>query len=172
VLSGLALATSIFVAPGNAASGGSLQARRSGASALEEAVVGRINAVRRGHGLSPLRLSPRLAAAADHHSRDMAQQGYFAHTSASGTLFWRRIQRFYPRASHFWSVGENLLWSSRVYDADFAVREWMSSPPHRKNLLSDDWREVGVGAVHVPSAPGAYQGRAVTILTADFGARS
>jgi uncharacterized protein YkwD len=145
---------------------------KSGTAALEEAVLGRINLVRRGRGLHPLRFSARLAAAASFHSSDMARRGYFEHDSANGTAFWRRIERFYPsRGFRSWTVGENLLWGTDTYGASFAVREWMNSPPHRANILSRDWREVGIGAVAVASAPGEYHGRAVTIVTADFGAR-
>jgi uncharacterized protein YkwD len=145
---------------------------KSGTAALEDAVLGRINQVRQGRGLRPLRYSARLAAAATFHSSDMARKGYFEHDSANGTAFWRRIERFYPsKGFRSWTVGENLLWGSDTYGAAFAVREWMNSPPHRANILSHDWREIGIGAVAVASAPREYHGRAVTIVTADFGAR-
>lgn len=146
---------------------------KSASAALELSIVGRINQIRRSHGLRGLRHNRRLGAAADYHSRDMARRGYFEHESANGTAFWRRIERFYPsRGFRSWTVGENLLWGSDTYGASFAVREWMNSPPHRANILSRDWREVGIGAVTVASAPGEYRGRRVTIVTADFGARS
>jgi uncharacterized protein YkwD len=146
---------------------------RSGTAVLEYAVIVRMNEVRRRHGLRPLRHSPALAAAANFHSRDMARKGYFEHDSANGTAFWRRIERFYSsRGFRSWTVGENLLWGSDTYGAAFAVREWMQSPPHRENILSRGWREVGIGAVSVASAPGEYAGRAVTIVTADFGSRA
>lgn len=142
-------------------------------AALEDAVVVRINHVRRRRGLRPLRLNRRLAAAAGFHSRDMGRRGYFEHDSANGTVFWRRIERFYPSSGfRSWTVGENLLWASDSYGAAYAVREWMQSPPHRQNLLSRDWREIGIGAVYFAQAPGEYRGRSVTILTADFGART
>jgi uncharacterized protein YkwD len=145
----------------------------SGMAAFEAAVVERINQVRRGRGLPGLRTNRRLAAAADFHSRDMGRRGYFEHESADGTAFWRRIQRFYPsRGFRSWTVGENLLWGSDNYSAAFAVRGWMRSPPHRKNILSRAWREIGLGAAFFARAPGEYEGRAVTILTADFGSRS
>lgn len=145
---------------------------KSVTAVLESAVVARINAVRRSHGLRPLRHNSRLAAAADFHSRDMGRRGYFEHDSANGTAFWRRIERFYPsRGFRSWTVGENLLWGTDRYGAAFAVREWMNSPPHRENILSRDWREVGIGAAFFTSAPGEYRGRAVTIVTADFGSR-
>jgi uncharacterized protein YkwD len=145
---------------------------KSATAVLETAVIGRINAIRRSRGLRPLRSNSRLAAAADFHSHDMARKGYFEHDSANGTAFWRRIERFYPsRGFRSWTVGENLLWATDRYGAAFAVREWMNSPPHRENILSRDWREIGIGAVFVASAPGEYDGRSVTIVTADFGSR-
>jgi uncharacterized protein YkwD len=146
---------------------------RSAMAALEVSVVARINQVRRSRGLRALRINRRLAAAADFHSRDMGRRGYFEHDSANGTVFWRRIERFYPsRGFRSWTVGENLLWASDSYGAAFAVREWMHSPPHRQNILSRGWREIGIGAVYFAQAPGEYHGRPVTILTADFGSRS
>jgi uncharacterized protein YkwD len=145
---------------------------RAAMAALETSVVSRMNVVRRSHGLRPLRLSRRLHAAAVFHSKDMGRRGYFEHDSLTGTPFWRRIERFYPsRGFQSWTVGENLLWGSDTYDATFAVREWMDSPPHRQNILSRDWREVGIGAVFFGRAPGEYAGRPVTIVTADFGSR-
>jgi uncharacterized protein YkwD len=145
---------------------------RSAMAILENAVVDRMNGVRRSRGLRPLRLNSRLRSAAVFHSNDMGRRGYFEHDSISGTPFWRRIERFYTsRGFSSWTVGENLLWGTDTYGAAFAIREWMNSPPHRANLLSRDWREVGIGAAHFVNAPGEYRGRAVTIVTADFGAR-
>jgi uncharacterized protein YkwD len=164
----LAVAAVVAVSPVSARQ----QAPRSltARNALESGVLGQINTLRRQHGLAPLRLSVRLRAAADSHSASMASRGFFAHESADGTAFWRRVQRYYPR-SRYWSVGENLLWSSPDIDPAGALRMWLNSPPHRKNLLTARWREVGLSAVHVDSAPGVYGGSAVTILTADFGVR-
>ncbi|MBA2361784.1 MAG: CAP domain-containing protein [Actinobacteria bacterium] len=145
---------------------------KSAMAVLEETVVDRMNQVRRPHGLRALRLSRPLGVAADFHSRDMGRRGYFEHDSIVGTPFWRRIERFYPsRGFRSWTVGENLLWGTDTYSAAFAVREWMNSPPHRENLLSREWREVGIGAIHLSNAPGTFRGNSVTILTADFGAR-
>jgi uncharacterized protein YkwD len=52
-----------------------------------------------------------------------------------------------------------------------ALKLWMNSPEHRANLLSPTWREVGVSALHVAAAPGAFKGLDVTIVTTDFGFR-
>jgi uncharacterized protein YkwD len=141
-------------------------------NALEAGVLVEINALRARHGLAPLRIQGRLSAAAELHSQAMAERGFFAHSSADGTSFWRRVETHYAsRGYGYWSVGENLLWKSPAVDPTEAVRMWLESPPHRKNLLAPQWREIGLSAVRVEAAPGAFGGLDVTILTADFGVR-
>jgi uncharacterized protein YkwD len=139
---------------------------------LELGVVAQINTLRRNHGLPPLRASRSLSDAAAAHSLSMARAGYFSHNSADGTAFWKRVQRFYgTKGFGLWSVGENLLWASPTVDPGRAVQMWLDSPPHRRNMLTAAWREVGLAAVRVDTAPGVYNGLPVTIITADFGVR-
>jgi uncharacterized protein YkwD len=139
---------------------------------LESSVLVDINAFRSAHGLPRLHLNPHLTAAARAHSQQMALDGYFAHNSADGSAFWRRIQQFYASARwNYWSVGENLLWSSPSVDASHALSMWLASPEHRANLMNPHWREIGVAAVHADAAPGIYHGMPVTIVTTDFGVR-
>jgi uncharacterized protein YkwD len=149
-----------------------VHARRVALSALESGVLQDLNAIRKQHGLVALKISAPLTASAEQHSQEMAADGYFAHNSADGTLFWKRIQRWYASASWgYWSVGENLLWSSPDVDPANALQMWMNSPEHRANILNPAWREIGVSAVHAATAPGTYQGLPVTIITTDFGVR-
>jgi uncharacterized protein YkwD len=160
---GLCVASPVAATPDRAA---------SAVRVLERGILTKVNALRRQHGLAPLRPSPGLAAAARQHSTEMARRGYFGHSSASGASFYRRIARFYPMGGrHYWAVGENLLWSSPEVDATGALSIWLKSPEHRKNMLTERWREIGLAAVHVDAAPGAYGGHEVTIVTADFGVR-
>jgi uncharacterized protein YkwD len=139
-------------------------------SPLESGVLLDINAFRAQHGLAKLRVNPKLTAAARAHSSQMARDGYFAHESADGSPFWKRVQSFYTR-TRFWSVGENLLFASPTIDPNGALKLWLASPEHRRNLMNPLWREIGVSAVHATAAPGAYQGMDVTIVTTDFGVR-
>lgn len=142
-------------------------------SDLNRSILQEMNALRVRKGLRPLRMSRPLATAARVHSMSMARQGYFTHESANGREFWRRIKSFYRSSGYAaWRVGENLLWASPDVSAKGALELWLKSPRHREILLKRDWREIGLSAVHAPSAPGTYQGREVTIVTADFGARS
>jgi uncharacterized protein YkwD len=159
-----------LAAPASAAENASR--RVAAADALELGVLAEVNTLRARHKLAPLRLNDRLTAAADAHSEAMARRGFFAHESVDGSPFWKRVRRFYAdRGFGYWSVGENLLWSSPSIDARSALQMWLDSPPHRKNLLKPEWREIGLSALHVPSAPGAFKGLEVTIVTADFGIR-
>jgi uncharacterized protein YkwD len=151
-------------------------AARAGATirlfTLESQLLGQINRVRAQRGLRPFRLSSGLTAAANQHSSSMAAKGYFSHSSANGTSFWKRIAVFYGyRGYSNWSVGENLLWSSPDVGAPAALRMWMTSAEHRANLLNREWREIGLAAVHAATAPGIYGGDEVTVVTADFGLR-
>lgn len=164
----LGLATAVFAAAGRAAPSG--PAARL--SSLESSVLVDINAVRAQHGLARLRLNTQLTAAARAHSQQMAVDGYFAHASADGSAFWRRVQAFYPSSPwQYWSVGENLLWSSPDVDAGGALKMWLASSEHRRNLMNPRWREIGVSAVHETRAAGVYHGLDVTIVTTDFGVR-
>lgn len=166
----LALAVAALAASAQAAT--APQATIAAQNGLEREILVELNQVRAAHGLPALRLARGLTAAADAHSAAMARYGFFAHESRGGGAFWKRILRFYGRGSfRTWSVGENLLWSSSTLDAAGAVRMWMDSPPHRRNILDRGWREVGLSAVAAAGAGGVFSGRDVVIVTSDFGAR-
>ena len=140
---------------------------------VQTALLAQINGFRSAHGLARLKINGALVGAADRHSAQMAKLGFFSHNSANGQSFSQRIAQAYsPRGFRSWTVGENLVWGGPDIGAARAFRLWLSSPPHRANLLNPSWREVGLGAVHSTSAPGVYGGGAVTIVTADFGART
>jgi uncharacterized protein YkwD len=140
--------------------------------ALDTGVLRELNAIRVLHGLVPLKENSALDDSAAQHSREMGAVGYFEHNSANGTVFWKRIQNWYGSTDYrYWSVGENLLWSSPDVDALGALHMWMNSPEHRANILNPNWRQIGISSVHFDAAPGTYHGLAVTIITTDFGVR-
>jgi uncharacterized protein YkwD len=166
----LVLATAGVLAPSGAAPAGAAQAVQT--TSLDSGVLVGINRIRVDHDLAPLTMSSGLSQAAQAHSFDMVARGYFGHSSANGTPFWKRIQAYYPIGPyHSWSVGENLLWSPGTIGAGAALAEWMASPEHRANILDPGYRQVGIGVASAPHAPGTFDGDAVTVITTDFGAR-
>ncbi len=138
----------------------------------DAAIVAATNAIRRSHGLDALRANQGLTAAADQHSRSMGKVGFFAHESADGGAFWKRINQYYAQGdASYWAVGENIIWASPDLSVDEAMKAWMASPGHRENILAKDWREIGCSSFRADSAPGVYSGRKVVLITCDFGVR-
>ena len=172
-LAALTVVALLSAGAGTATAAGNAVQSVTAADQLEGEVLGELNAIRRAHGLVPLRRSLPLSSAADSHSRAMGTFGFFGHSSRDGSVFWKRVQRFYGRSSFgTWSVGENLLWATTGLDAAGALKLWMASPGHRANILTPRWREVGLSAVTVSAAPGVFGGHDVVIITSDFGVRS
>jgi len=172
----VALVATAILAVAGPAQGATVSERRS----LEAALVDRINAVRRNHGLRTLRLRPSLLRAADRHAHSMGNASYFRHELLTPrradrwTEFSRWIRWFYPgRGYRSWSAGENLAWGAPNITARQTVRRWLRSPAHRANMLTRGWRHLGVGAVHVRNPSGVYgRWNHVTIVVAEFGRRS
>jgi uncharacterized protein YkwD len=131
---------------------------------FELVIVDRINAVRRRAGLRALSPHLSLRRAARSHSKYLAVEVQdLEHEGPDGSPFWTRLVRAgYPRWSR---MAENLgLASGRCRAGDPAgmVQAWMDSPPHRRNILDDEVRRIGVGVVSTRNCE-------LTISTADFG---
>ena len=169
----LAIAVAVVVATGLlAASAFATSRSEKSLPTLNRQVLAAVNRFRVAHGLVALRESSALDRSARRHSLEMGKLGYFGHSSADGTIFWRRIKHYYGAGNYgYWSVGENLLWSAPTVSAGGAMKMWIASPEHLRNLLTPQWRQIGVSAVHLAAAPGVYGGHGVTIITTDFGVR-
>ena len=164
----LASAAGVLALPAPA----SAELRVLAANPLESAVIGQMNSVRRAHGLGPLKANQRLVRAANDHAINMARHGYFHHGWSNGTGFNTWIRRYWPGTTRFrsWSVGENLYWRGPTTTAAQVVTAWLSSPPHRRNLLKPSWRSVGVGAFQMVDPIGAYHGvPTATVVAAEYG---
>jgi uncharacterized protein YkwD len=169
----VSVALLVIVAGGIVAAGAAATSRsETSLHALNRQVLAAVNTFRVAHHLAPLRESSALDGSAREHSLEMGRLGYFGHSSANGTSFWRRIQHYYRQGSYaYWSVGENLLWAAPSISAAHAMKMWIASPEHLRNLMTPDWRQIGISAVSVARAPGVYHGLRVTIITTDFGVR-
>src|SRR3954451_1049021 len=141
-------------------------------ASLQAGILQELNDLRASHHLHPLTLSRSLSAASLARTKEMAADGYFAHDSGDGSAFWKRIQHFYAASGYgYWSVGENLLWSTPDVNSPGAIKLCWNSPEHKKNMLDPRWREIGIAALHIGTAPGVYGDQEVTIVTTDFGVR-
>lgn len=110
-------------------------------AAAEQEMLALLNQERARAGLPPLVVDERLREAARGHSDEMFRLSYFAHESpASGSPF-DRLRR---TGLDFLTAGENLAYAPSVA---VAHRELMNSPSHRQNILSPDFRRVGIGVV-------------------------
>lgn len=99
-----------------------------------------VNQLRLQYNLPPLKLNMQLCAAAQAHSEAIAQTGVVAHADAHG----RRADYRASEAGYFYhQLGENLAAGQLSWDR--ALEAWLNSPYHRSNLLTADYRELGVG---------------------------
>ena len=106
----------------------------------EAALRDAVNAARQANGLPDLAIEPRLQRAARERTADLAAHGYFAHEWHDGTPFASWIIRYWPCVG----VGEILVMRTPSLNAQQAVQLWLASPGHRANMLSPDWRNMGV----------------------------
>lgn len=95
----------------------------------------------------PLTANAALARAARGHSADMAQHDYFAHTSRDGRTPADRAQAA-GYGSRF--VGENIAAGGATPES--TMRQWIESPGHCVNMLSHEYKVLGVG--HARTANG------------------
>ncbi len=103
-----------------------------------------VNNERRKKGLGDLYWDNALAAMARAFSRQMARESFFSHFDRSGKSVVERA-----RQSNIigWSkIGENLFFCNGYDRFDsVAVRGWMNSSEHRRNILDREFNETGIG---------------------------
>ncbi|MDO5378607.1 MAG: CAP domain-containing protein [Clostridia bacterium] len=98
-----------------------------------------LNSDRARYGLSPLVIDPELSRIARIKSADMRDNHYFAHTSPTyGDVRQMLTQFGYSYAA----AGENI---AHHRDVDKAQAALISSPGHRRNVLSRACTKVGIG---------------------------
>jgi uncharacterized protein YkwD len=86
-----------------------------------------------------LTLNAKLTSAAFGHSRDMADQNYFSHTSLDGRSMTDRINA----TGYSWStIGENI--AAGYYSMQSVVDGWMASEGHCANLMNPRFTEFGL----------------------------
>lgn len=119
------------------------------ASVLPGVLAVLTNEERQVNNLPSLSVSPLLTEAAELKAKDMAEKGYFAHTSPDGKTPWYWLQKVGYTYDY---AGENL--AINFSDSKDVTDAWMDSPTHRANIVKGTYTEVGTGV-----ATGVYQGR-------------
>jgi uncharacterized protein YkwD len=105
-----------------------------------ESVIRQTNGERAERNTPVLERNSLLERVAQKRLDDMLEKDYFGHTSPSGedvTDIAGAVNYDYSR------IGENLARGNFKNVADL-VTFWMKSPQHRKNMLSRDYKDIGV----------------------------
>ncbi|MNI62065.1 Cysteine-rich secretory protein family protein [compost metagenome] len=109
--------------------------------ANERLVLTLINQERAKAGLPALTMDANLLRIARIKAQEMVDKNYFSHTSPTyGTPF----KMMQSNGITYKTAGENIAGNPSV---EGAVKAWMNSEGHRKNILSNAYNYIGVGVV-------------------------
>ena len=141
-------------------------------SEARDATLCLLNQQRTSRGLGKLRNNFRLRDAAQSYSRAMVVNDFFDHVSPGGSTLVSRVKATrYLNGANGWMLGENIAWggSTRATPAE-TVDAWMHSAGHKRNILTGDFDEIGIGiAIGAPAQlPGDVPS---ATYTTDFGSR-
>jgi uncharacterized protein YkwD len=118
-------------------------------------------------GLARLKANAQLDHSSAMRAAEIRRCDDFSHTPC-GEPF---VQVF--RTSHYLtgsgSVGENIAWGQGTLATPRAtMAAWLGSPPHRRNLFTAKWRDLGVARLPAASLEGHSN---VVIWVTQFGRR-
>lgn len=117
-------------------------------------MLARVNDARRRAGLAPLAPSPLLDRISQRHADDMLTRAYGGHRSPEGLGPSDRARAGGYRSG----IGENIV--EQRFSTEEALRDWLASPGHRRNILDPGCREMGLGlavGAGYDAAPGGYR---------------
>ena len=122
-------------------------------------IISLTNKERTAGGLGTLTNNSKLASAALAKANDMLAKQYWDHFGPNGETPWQFI-----RASGYAYVfaGENLAKGFRTSEG--VVEAWMASPTHRANIMSGNYRDIGVAVVE-----GELLGKQTILVVQMFG---
>jgi uncharacterized protein YkwD len=110
-------------------------------TANEEKIFELTNAERKQEDAAPLKLNAELSKIARAHSENMARQGKMAHDLDGKTPF----DRMRAAGFSYYFAGENVGKGTDNVTLPTLMKAWMDSEGHRKNILSTDFTEIGIG---------------------------
>jgi uncharacterized protein YkwD len=131
--------------------------RVSAQTSVESNFMAMLNAERATLGKNPLSINSYLSTAAYLHSQDMAEQGYFSHTSLDGRTFDQRI--IAAGYTDYVSLAENIAYDYGAPDAARVYGMWKNSTGHYENMMGN-FGDAGLGV---------YSKNGYTYYTLDLG---
>lgn len=151
--------------------GGAKSAYTMGEDAAAKATLCLLNKERAAHGLGALHEDVKQTAAAVEHNQIMVRTECFSHLCpGEKDLVARIASTGYLPCVCTWQVGENIAWGSgKTASPRLIVAAWMSSAPHRVNILNPKFDEIGI-AVDSGSPEGDIE--EASTYTTDFGFKS
>lgn len=110
----------------------------------EKDVFDLVNQERRKKRLNDLDWNGNLAKLARNYSKKMAKESFFGHYDTDGKSV---VERANDAKIRGWrAIGENLFYC-QAFDgfSSLAVRGWMKSAGHRRNILNGNFTSSGIG---------------------------
>jgi hypothetical protein len=138
-------------------------------TANEQYMLELVNRERAKAGVQPLAFDGNLNSSADRHSRWMISTDTFSHTGVNNSQPTDRMAEAGYAFEGSWASGENIAWASVRPPTGYADEvqllhgNLMRSAPHRANILSGGFQEIGIGF-----ATGSYQSATGAFVTQNF----
>ena len=114
--------------------------QNTGSASQVQEILALVNQERAAFGLKALTLHEGARSVAQLKAEDMAENGYFSHTSPTyGSAF----DMLSERGIAYTSAGENIAAGQKTAAA--VMNSWMNSSGHRANILNSQYTSLGVG---------------------------
>jgi len=130
---------------------------------VEQRIFERVNEERARKGLDPLQTEPTLAEIARNHTMDMLEREFFDHIDPDGRGPAERVSRLHRTLVG--EVSENVWTAIRTENLDagalaaLIMEGLMSSPGHRRNILTQGLTHLGIGV---------YSSNGLAVMTTEF----
>ncbi|MDR7857378.1 stalk domain-containing protein [Tissierella sp.] len=122
-------------------------------SYIELQQVDCLNAFRVYNGLNPLKIDDIAQKTAREHSKDMAENGYFAHVALDGRRF---PDRYNDNNGRYFACAENIVAGSD--DGFNQFKQFLNSIGHRNNMLYNLPQYIGIGVYYNENSQYKYYG--------------
>ena len=119
---------------------------------LEAELAALANAYRGQEGKGALKSDATFQVAARAHAADMMINNFMGHRASTGQDFESRMSALVGDVTKYPTLGENAARDTQKTPVDAAkakalFTQWVNSRPHRKALLSRDYRFVSTGVI-------------------------